>query len=132
MKLYDQRIIQRGAVQSYEGHVNSHTRMQLGVDPSERFFMSGEYHYCACHLFWQVLSFEFLLYIFLLGGEDCNLRIWSIKSGELLFEDKFSKTVPSTVCWRNAERTLYFSCALILIIIFSILLTFSFLLLRRV
>ncbi|PQP97567.1 hypothetical protein Pyn_01913 [Prunus yedoensis var. nudiflora] len=77
VKLYDQRIIQRGAVQSYEGHVNSHTRMQLGVDPSERFFMSG--------------------------GEDCNLRIWSIKSGELLFEDKFSKTVPSTVCWRNAE-----------------------------
>ncbi|GMY35078.1 ddb1- and cul4-associated factor 4 [Fagus crenata] len=78
VKLYDHRLIQRGAVQSYEGHVNSHTRIQLGVDPSEKFVMSG--------------------------GEDCNLRIWSIKSGELLFEDKFSKSVPSTVCWRRAER----------------------------
>ncbi|KAM1266342.1 hypothetical protein ACFX2J_035920 [Malus domestica] len=78
MKLYDQRLIQRGAVQSYEGLVNSHTRLQLGVDPSERFVMSG--------------------------GEDCNLRLWSIKSGKLLFEDKFCNTIPSTVCWRRAER----------------------------
>ncbi|KAM5587017.1 hypothetical protein ABKV19_005790 [Rosa sericea] len=42
VKLYDHRIIQRGAVQTYEAHVNSHTRLQLGVDPSERFFISGE------------------------------------------------------------------------------------------
>lgn len=28
-------------MQSYEGNVNSHTRMQLGVDPFERFVMSG-------------------------------------------------------------------------------------------
>ncbi|XP_050368602.1 uncharacterized protein LOC126786726 [Argentina anserina] len=77
IKLYDHRIIQRGAVQTYEGHVNSHTRLQLGVDPSERFFISG--------------------------GEDCNLRLWSIKSGELLFEDKLTNTVTSTVCWQKAE-----------------------------
>ncbi|KAL6206226.1 hypothetical protein ACLB2K_023475 [Fragaria x ananassa] len=77
VKLYDHRIIQRGAVQTYEGHVNSHTRLQLGVDPSERFFVSG--------------------------GEDCNLRLWSIKSGELLFEDKLTNTVTSTVCWQKAE-----------------------------
>ncbi|KAF3450096.1 hypothetical protein FNV43_RR06176 [Rhamnella rubrinervis] len=80
VKLYDLRLVQRGAVQSYEGHVNSHTRIQIGVDPFEKFLMSG--------------------------GEDCNLRLWSIKSGELLFEDKFSTSVPSAVCWRRAERFL--------------------------
>nr|XP_023898103.1 uncharacterized protein LOC112009976 [Quercus suber] len=78
VKLYDHRLIQRGAVQSYEGHVNSHTHIKLGVDPSEKFVMSG--------------------------GVDCNLRLWSIKSGELLFEDKFSDSVLSTVCWHRAER----------------------------
>ncbi|PON42881.1 Guanine nucleotide-binding protein, beta subunit [Parasponia andersonii] len=78
VKLYDHRLCQRGAVQSYEGLVNSHTRIQLGVDPLERFVMSG--------------------------GEDCYLRLWSIKSGELLFQEKFSDTVLSTVCWqRRAE-----------------------------
>ncbi|KAK9268072.1 hypothetical protein L1049_010511 [Liquidambar formosana] len=78
IKLFDHRIIQRGPVQSYEGHVNSHTRIQLGVDPSERFVMSG--------------------------GEDCKLRLWSIKSGELLFEDKFSNSIPLTVCCTRTER----------------------------
>ncbi|KAH1147343.1 hypothetical protein AAZX31_15G148300 [Glycine max] len=75
MRLYDLRLLQRGAVQCYEGHVNSHTRIQIGVDPSERFVMSG--------------------------GEDCKLRLWSIKSGELLFEDKFSDSVISTVCYKT-------------------------------
>ncbi|KAM6595379.1 hypothetical protein CsatA_005903 [Cannabis sativa] len=78
VKLYDHRLCQRGAVQSYDGHVNSHTRIQLGVDPSERFIMSG--------------------------GEDCYLRIWSIKSGELLFRDKFSSTILSTVSWQRGEE----------------------------
>lgn len=73
IKLYDRRLSQRGAIQSYEGNVNSHTRIQLGIDPSERFIMSG--------------------------GEDCYMRVWSIKSGEMLFEDKFMKSVPSVVCW---------------------------------
>ncbi|KAF5207562.1 Transducin/WD40 repeat-like superfamily protein [Thalictrum thalictroides] len=73
IKLYDHRLIQRGAVQSYEGHVNSHTPIQLGVDPSERLVMSG--------------------------GEDGKMRIWSIKTGELLFGTKISKSVPTTVCW---------------------------------
>ncbi|CAK7335951.1 unnamed protein product [Dovyalis caffra] len=41
IKLYDQRMTKRGAVQSYEGHVNSHTRLQLGVDQSERFVMAA-------------------------------------------------------------------------------------------
>ncbi|GAV75061.1 hypothetical protein CFOL_v3_18540, partial [Cephalotus follicularis] len=78
VKLYDHRLSKRGAVQSYEGHVNSHTHIQLGVDPSERFVMSG--------------------------GEDYYLRLWSIKSGELLLANKFFDSVPSTVCWRRAER----------------------------
>ncbi|XP_028091136.1 DDB1- and CUL4-associated factor 4 isoform X1 [Camellia sinensis] len=73
IRLYDHRLIRRGPLQSYEGNMNSHTRIQLGVDPYERFFMSG--------------------------GEDCNLRLWSIKSGELLFEDNFMDSVPSIVCW---------------------------------
>lgn len=78
IKLYDQRMTKRGAVQSYEGHVNSHTRLQLGVDQSERFVMAG--------------------------GEDCSLRLWSIKSGKLLFEEKTSDSVLSTVCWKRSER----------------------------
>ncbi|TKY72650.1 DDB1- and CUL4-associated factor 4 [Spatholobus suberectus] len=77
MRLYDRRLLQRGAVQCYEGHVNSHTRIQIGVDPAERFIMSG--------------------------GEDCKLRLWSIKSGELLFEDKFSDSVLSTVCYQTCR-----------------------------
>lgn len=49
MKLYDHRLTKRGALQSYEGHVNSHTRIQLGVDESERFVMSGSYQLYKCH-----------------------------------------------------------------------------------
>ncbi|CAL5184442.1 unnamed protein product [Lathyrus oleraceus] len=78
IKLYDRRMLQRGAVQSYEGHVNSHTQIQLGVDPDERYVMSG--------------------------GEDCKLRIWSIKSGELLLEDKFSNSVLTTVCYQSFKK----------------------------
>ncbi|EEF32267.1 hypothetical protein RCOM_0128070 [Ricinus communis] len=78
IRLYDHRMSKRGAIQSYEGHVNSHTRLQLEVDQSERFLMAG--------------------------GEDCKFRLWSIKSGELLFEEKFSDAVLSTVCWQRPER----------------------------
>ncbi|KAL1830741.1 hypothetical protein ACET3Z_000392 [Daucus carota] len=77
IKLYDQRMVQRGAVQSYEGNVNSHTKIQLGVDPSENFVASG--------------------------GEDSKLRLWSIKSGELLLEEKFMTSIPSVVCWQKSE-----------------------------
>ncbi|VVB14912.1 unnamed protein product [Arabis nemorensis] len=79
MKLYDQRMVKRGvAVQTYEGHVNSHSRIEFGIDPSERFLMSG--------------------------GDDCYTRIWSIKSGQLLSQNKFSNSVTSVVCWSAAER----------------------------
>lgn len=43
VKLYDLRLVQRGSIQSYEGHVNSHTRIQIGVDPFEKFLMSGTF-----------------------------------------------------------------------------------------
>ncbi|XP_068480836.1 uncharacterized protein [Phaseolus vulgaris] len=79
IRLYDHRLLQRGAVQCYDGHVNSHTRIQIGVDPAERFVMSG--------------------------GEDCKLRLWSLKSGELLFEDKFSNSIISAMCYKT-----YSSC----------------------
>ncbi|KAL8160241.1 hypothetical protein V2J09_001778 [Rumex salicifolius] len=72
VKLYDHRMIQQGPVQSYEGHVNTHSRIQLGVDPQERFVISG--------------------------GEDSKTRIWNIKSGEMLFNDKFTNSIPMTVC----------------------------------
>ncbi|KAL5731282.1 hypothetical protein ACHQM5_004028 [Ranunculus cassubicifolius] len=78
MKLYDHRLIQRGPVQSYEGHVNSHSRIQLGVDPAERMLMSG--------------------------GEDGKVRIWSIKTGELLFGEKILNSVPTTLCWPDMKK----------------------------
>ncbi|KAL9314798.1 hypothetical protein ACSQ67_020250 [Phaseolus vulgaris] len=78
IRLYDHRLLQRGAVQCYDGHVNSHTRIQIGVDPAERFVMSG--------------------------GEDCKLRLWSLKSGELLFEDKFSNSIISAMCYKTYSR----------------------------
>ncbi|XP_071711193.1 uncharacterized protein [Rutidosis leptorrhynchoides] len=78
VRLYDHRLTQRGPVQFYEGNVNSHTRIQFGVDPSERYFMSG--------------------------GEDFCLRLWNIKSGEILYEDKFMTSVPSVVCWARGSR----------------------------
>ncbi|KAL0363781.1 UNVERIFIED_CONTAM: hypothetical protein Scaly_1333300 [Sesamum calycinum] len=39
IKLYDHRLTP-GPVQSYEGNVNSHTRIELGIDPSEKVVMS--------------------------------------------------------------------------------------------
>ena len=50
-----------------------------------------------------------------LGGEDCNFRLWNIKSGKLIFEDKFVDAVPSTICWRRAgsnARSLLFLSSL--------------------
>lgn len=41
--------------------------------------------------------------IFFSGGEDCSLRLWSIKSGKLLFEEKISDSILSTVCWKRSE-----------------------------
>lgn len=41
IKLYDHRLTQRGPIQSYDGNVNSHSRLELGVDPSEKFVLSG-------------------------------------------------------------------------------------------
>ncbi|CAA7409152.1 unnamed protein product [Spirodela intermedia] len=73
IELFDQRLLHRGPVQSYEGHANSHSHLELGVDPSEAFVLSG--------------------------GEDCYLRIWSIKSGKMLFAENVSDSVLKTVCW---------------------------------
>ncbi|CAA6671997.1 unnamed protein product [Spirodela intermedia] len=77
IELFDQRLLHRGPVQSYEGHANSHSHLELGVDPSEAFVLSG--------------------------GEDCYLRIWSIKSGKMLFAENVSDSVLKTVCWMVPE-----------------------------
>lgn len=87
IKLYDRRLLQRGAIQSFEGHVNSHSHIELGVNPSESLVMSG--------------------------GEDGYVRIWSIKTGELLFGTKISDSLVSKVCWPQGlqssfeERQMY-------------------------
>ncbi|CAN1225707.1 DDB1- and CUL4-associated factor 4 [Linum grandiflorum] len=78
IKLYDHRMTKRGAVQVYEGHVNSHTRLQLRADPSERFLVAG--------------------------GEDCHLRLWSIKSGELLFDEKIQPDFHAGTCQGSRDR----------------------------
>lgn len=72
IKLFDRRFLNRD-IQSYEGHVNSHSHIQLGVDPSETFVLSG--------------------------GEDFFVRIWSIKTSELIFEENASNCIFSTVSW---------------------------------
>ncbi|XP_031396424.1 uncharacterized protein LOC116207566 isoform X2 [Punica granatum] len=77
IKLYDQRLLGRGPLQSYEGHVNTHTHIQLGVDPSEKFVVSG--------------------------GEDHSLRVWNIRSGKLLFEKKVFSSYPLTLCTQTDE-----------------------------
>ncbi|XP_021728064.1 DDB1- and CUL4-associated factor 4-like [Chenopodium quinoa] len=74
--LYDHRLTKRGPVQSYEGHVNSHSHIKLATDASERYLMSG--------------------------GEDCKVRIWNIKSGEMLFKEKLSSCVPMAACWQGS------------------------------
>ncbi|XP_078177066.1 transducin/WD40 repeat-like superfamily protein [Carex rostrata] len=72
IKLFDIRL-GNGGVQSYRGHVNSHNHLQLAVNPSETLLLSG--------------------------GEDCKTRIWSIKTGELLFSEMFSESCCTTVLW---------------------------------
>ncbi|PKA46689.1 Katanin p80 WD40 repeat-containing subunit B1 like [Apostasia shenzhenica] len=73
IKLFDLRLLHRGHIQSYDGHRNSHSHLQLGVNPSETFLLSG--------------------------GEDSFVRIWSIKTSELIYEENVSNCSFSTVCW---------------------------------
>jgi len=80
IKLFDLRLIQKGGIQSYEGHVNSHTHLPIVVDPSETLLMSG--------------------------GEDCAVRIWSIKTGELLFAQSMSDTLFTAFCWPESSHDL--------------------------
>lgn len=36
-------MVENGAVRTYEGHNNSHTMLQLGVDPTETLLVSGNW-----------------------------------------------------------------------------------------
>lgn len=38
---WDRRMVEKGAVRTYEGHYNTHTTLQLGIDPTETFLISG-------------------------------------------------------------------------------------------
>lgn len=57
---WDRRIVERGPIRSYTGQVNSHTVLQLGLDPTERLLISGN---------------RFLLR-YLLPGADCEVVIY--------------------------------------------------------
>ncbi|KAG0496140.1 hypothetical protein HPP92_000831 [Vanilla planifolia] len=72
IKLFDRRFLNK-AIQSYEGNVNSHSRLQLACNPSETLVLSG--------------------------GEDCFVRIWSIKTSQLVFEENISNCIMPIVCW---------------------------------
>ncbi|KAH9330258.1 hypothetical protein KI387_002366, partial [Taxus chinensis] len=72
IKLWDRRLVGKGAVQSYEDNINSHTMIQIGVDPTETLLASG--------------------------GEDSAVRLWSIKTGKLLHTAAVSSPV-TTACW---------------------------------
>lgn len=94
------------------------------------------YHLSACSIFLYSDISEFLVtvytkYILVLGGEDCNFRLWNIKSGKLIFEDKFVDAVPSTICWRrngsNDRSLLFLSYLCPSAILFSIKLLVGFL-----
>ncbi|EPS71804.1 hypothetical protein M569_02966 [Genlisea aurea] len=77
IRLYDYRCMERGPVQRYEGHVNSHSRMNLAVDGCEKVVASG--------------------------GEDCCVRLWDIRSGELVFGKRVIDSVAPSVCWPESS-----------------------------
>ncbi|WOG85504.1 hypothetical protein DCAR_0104693 [Daucus carota subsp. sativus] len=77
MKLYDHRMVERGAVLSYRGDIGLNDNIQHAVDPSEKFVVSG--------------------------GTDGKVGLWSVKSGELLFEERFMDSIPSQFCWGIKE-----------------------------
>ncbi|CAN6483073.1 unnamed protein product [Victoria cruziana] len=78
--LFDSRLLQGGAVHYYDCHVNSHSRLQIGVDPSETFFLAG--------------------------GEDCYMRIWSIKTGKILYGSRISSSPVVAMCWPQKKSVL--------------------------
>uniref|UniRef100_A0A0D9WUN5 Uncharacterized protein n=1 Tax=Leersia perrieri TaxID=77586 RepID=A0A0D9WUN5_9ORYZ len=81
IKLFDLRLIQKGPIQSYAGHVNTHTHLPVVVDPSETLLMSG--------------------------GEDCTVRIWSIKTGEQIFAQRMAGSPFTALCWPESGRDLH-------------------------
>ncbi|BBM98798.1 DDB1- and CUL4-associated factor 4 [Marchantia polymorpha subsp. ruderalis] len=76
---WDRRISGRGPVQTYEGHVNTHSLLQVRLDPSERLLASG--------------------------GTDGALRIWSVKSSRLLHVERKLSCVPKRICWNTSHCT---------------------------
>lgn len=81
IKLFDLRLIQKGPIQSYAGHINSHTHLPLVVDPSETLLMSG--------------------------GEDRMVRIWSIKTGEQIFAQSVAGSLFTALCWPESGCDLH-------------------------
>ncbi|XP_042412940.1 uncharacterized protein LOC122001993 isoform X1 [Zingiber officinale] len=100
INLYDRRLLKKGAVQSYAGHVNSYTHLQLGVNPSETLVVSGAFHFSlVIGAYFNALVSRSVSKKSIPGGEDCFLRIWSIKSGELVFGEKVSNSKLTSICW---------------------------------
>ncbi|KAI4376904.1 hypothetical protein MLD38_014611 [Melastoma candidum] len=67
------------ALANIQGQCELPHKDTAGTDPSESFVLSG--------------------------GEDRYLRLWDIRSGKLLFEDKFSEEVISVLCSEAADAS---------------------------
>ncbi|GJN24258.1 hypothetical protein PR202_gb11989 [Eleusine coracana subsp. coracana] len=96
IKLFDLRFSKKGGIQSYDGHVNSHTHLPLVIDPSETLVMSGLFILNSHKL---VIHVAF----FMPGGEDCTVRIWSIKTGELIFAQRVADTLFTALSWPESS-----------------------------
>lgn len=100
INLFDRRLLNKGAVQTYAGHVNSYTHLQLGVNPSETLVVSGAFLFSlVIGAYFNALVSRSVSKKSMPGGEDCFLRIWSIKSGELVFGEKVSNSKLTSICW---------------------------------
>ncbi|EFJ15672.1 hypothetical protein SELMODRAFT_422538 [Selaginella moellendorffii] len=74
IRLWDRRLVGRGWLRSFEGHKNSFSSLQLGIDPTGTVLMSG------C--------------------EDNAVRIWSLRTGSLLHTETGISCTPAKLVFR--------------------------------
>ncbi|XP_024517267.1 uncharacterized protein LOC9630270 [Selaginella moellendorffii] len=77
IRLWDRRLVGRGWLRSFEGHKNSFSSLQLGIDPTGTVLMSG------C--------------------EDNAVRIWSLRTGSLLHTETGISCTPAKLVFRESD-----------------------------